>query len=90
MSIGIIASMVFKKLFGFSKIFLIKKNEIFIIIEIFCCTKTKNKTKKKDNIFLYKNKKAKKKQKKKKKLLIIIKNNLNHLLYKVSSICAGL
>jgi hypothetical protein len=83
--------MVFKKLFGFSKIFLIKKNEIFIIIEIFCCTKTKNKTNKKDNILLYKNKKVKKKkQKQKQKLLIIIKNNQNHLLYKVSSICAGL
>jgi hypothetical protein len=63
-----------------------------------------NKTnKKKDNILLYK-KKAKKKQKQKKdnillykkkaktktKMLIIIKNNQNHLLYKVSSICAGL
>jgi hypothetical protein len=51
--------MVFKKLFGFSKIFLIKKNEIFIIIEIFCCTKTETKQTKKDNILLYQNKKAK-------------------------------
>ena len=58
--------MVFKKFFGFSKIFLIKKNEIFIIIEIFCCTKTKQT--KKDNILMYK-KKAKKKAKTKTKFV---------------------
>ena len=66
MSIGIIASMVFKKLFGFSKIFLIKKKKFLSLLKYFVVQKQKTKQTKKDNILLYKNKKAKKKKQKQK------------------------
>ena len=58
------------------------------LLKYFVVQKLKTKQTKKIIFCCTKIKKKKKKQKQ--KLLIIIKNNQNHLLYKVSSICAGL